>query len=273
MGPRASKVASDTNARRVPGTEMPEESFKLMGRSSLDADNSARDHHLYHNVTTKSDGLYHCPWEGTSSCQHKPEKLKCNYDKFVDSHLKPYRCKIAACADNKFSSTACLLRHEREAHAMHGHGDKPFLCKYDGCERGVTGNGFPRRWNLYDHMKRVHSDPCTSRSAGGSPPPTEKPATGSKKRKQDAITEPSTSDKEAVKRVKTPPVVNQQPSLIEIYHQSEQRLQEAVKQLHDPKSANGMTNLRNASDCIKMMAQTLQKINQATPAMSRTWTE
>lgn len=193
------------------------------------------------------------------------------YSKFVDSHLKPYRCKIAACADNKFSSTACLLRHEREAHAMHGHGDKPFLCKYDGCERGVTGNGFPRRWNLYDHMKRVHNDPCTSRSAGGSPPPTEKPATGSKKRKQDTITEPTTSDKEPVKRVKSPPVVNQQPSLIEIYHQSEQRLQEAVKQLHDPKSANGMTNLRNASDCIKMMAQTLQKINQASPAMSRTF--
>ncbi|TGO48693.1 hypothetical protein BCON_0232g00010 [Botryotinia convoluta] len=269
MGPRASKVASDTNSRRVLGTET-EESFKLMGRSSLDADNSARDHHLYHNVTTQSDGLYHCPWEGNASCQHKPEKLKCNYDKFVDSHLKPYRCKIAACADNKFSSTACLLRHEREAHAMHGHGDKPFLCKYDGCERGVTGNGFPRRWNLYDHMKRVHNDPCTSRSAGGSPPPTEKLATGSKKRKQDAITEPSTSDKEPVKRVKSP-VVNQQPSLIEIYHQSEQRLQEAVKQLHDPKSANGMTNLRNASDCIKMMAQTLQKINQASPAMSRTF--
>lgn len=80
MGPRASKVASDTNARRVSGTEMPEESFKLMGRSSLDADNSARDHHLYHNVTTKSDGLYHCPWEQHASCQHKPEKLKCNYE-------------------------------------------------------------------------------------------------------------------------------------------------------------------------------------------------
>lgn len=80
MGPRASKVASDTNARRVPGTEVPEESFKLMGRSSLDADNSARDHQLYHNVTTHSDGLYHCPWEGTSACQHKPEKLKCNYE-------------------------------------------------------------------------------------------------------------------------------------------------------------------------------------------------
>ncbi|QSZ29345.1 hypothetical protein DSL72_003859 [Monilinia vaccinii-corymbosi] len=272
MGPRASKVASDTNARRVSGSEMPEESLKSMGRSSLDADNSARDHALYHNVTTRSDGLYHCPWEGTSGCQHKPEKLKCNYDKFVDSHLKPYRCKIAACADNKFSSTACLLRHEREAHAMHGHGDKPFLCKYDGCERGVTGNGFPRRWNLYDHMKRVHNDPCTSRSAGGSPPPTEKPATGSKKRKQDALTEPSTLDKEAIKRVKTPPVVDQQPSLVEIYHQSEQRLQEAVKKLHDLKSASAMTNLRNASECIKIMAQTLQKVNQAAaPAMNRTF--
>lgn len=80
MGPRASKVASDTNARRIPGSEMPEESFKLMGRSGLDADNTARDHHLYHNVSTKSDGLYHCPWEGNPQCQHKPEKLKCNYE-------------------------------------------------------------------------------------------------------------------------------------------------------------------------------------------------
>lgn len=159
---------------------------------------------------------------------------------------------------------------------MHGHGDKPFLCKYEGCERGVTGNGFPRRWNLYDHMKRVHNDPCTSRSAGGSPPPSEKPATtsGSKKRKQDAIADSSSTDKETIKRIKTPavPVTQpQQPSLVEIYHQHEQRLQEAVKSLHDYKNANAMTNLRNASDCIKMMAQTLQKINQAAPAISRTF--
>jgi hypothetical protein len=40
---------------------------------------------------------------------------------------------------------------------MHGHGEKPFLCTFEGCERGVPGNGFPRHWNLCDHMKRAHN--------------------------------------------------------------------------------------------------------------------
>jgi hypothetical protein len=40
---------------------------------------------------------------------------------------------------------------------MHGHGEKPFLCTFKGCERGAPGNGFPRHWNLCDHMKRVHN--------------------------------------------------------------------------------------------------------------------
>lgn len=39
---------------------------------------------------------------------------------------------------------------------MHGHGDRPNLCIYPGCDRGVLGNGFPRKYNLLDHMKRVH---------------------------------------------------------------------------------------------------------------------
>ena len=39
---------------------------------------------------------------------------------------------------------------------MHGHGERPHLCYYPGCERGIPGNGFPRRYNLFDHMKRVH---------------------------------------------------------------------------------------------------------------------
>jgi hypothetical protein len=41
---------------------------------------SARDHELYKNVTVQADGLFHCPWEGTANCNHKPEKLKCNYE-------------------------------------------------------------------------------------------------------------------------------------------------------------------------------------------------
>ena len=39
---------------------------------------------------------------------------------------------------------------------MHGHGSKPHLCTYPDCERSLPGNGFPRRYNLFDHMKRVH---------------------------------------------------------------------------------------------------------------------
>src|SRR5277367_5839042 len=97
--------------------------------------------------------------------------------KFVDSHLKPYRCKVKACENAHFSSTACLLRHERDVHAMYGHGEKHFLCTFEGCERGVPGNGLPRYWNLCDHMKRIHN-------RSPSPPTgTTKPLRGSKKRK------------------------------------------------------------------------------------------
>ena len=39
---------------------------------------------------------------------------------------------------------------------MHGHGDRPHMCKFTGCDRSAPGAGFPRRYNLYDHMKRVH---------------------------------------------------------------------------------------------------------------------
>ncbi|KAH9214584.1 hypothetical protein DL95DRAFT_503077 [Leptodontidium sp. 2 PMI_412] len=144
--------------------------------ANLDLNNTARDHPLYHNVDPQADGLYHCPWEKvtTANCQHRPEKLKCNYDKFVDSHLKPYRCKVSSCQDLRFPSTACLCRHEREAHGLHGHGDKPFLGTYEGCERGLAGNGFSRHWNLRDHMKRTHNDSGNA-DLGRSPNPGASP--------------------------------------------------------------------------------------------------
>ncbi|KAK3357619.1 hypothetical protein B0T25DRAFT_589856 [Lasiosphaeria hispida] len=144
---------------------------------------SARDHFLYKNAYPQADGLFHCPWEGEPTCNHKAEKLKCNYDKFVDSHLKPYRCKVEGCQNARFSSTACLLRHEREAHAMHGHGEKPYLCTYEGCERSQPGHGFPRQWNLRDHMRRVHNDNGTT-AQPASPPPSGPATTSSRGRKR-----------------------------------------------------------------------------------------
>lgn len=92
------------------------------------------------------------------------------FSKHLDSHLKPYRCKVSSCVSVPFSSTACLLRHEREAHGMHGHGEKPHLCHFVDCERSQPGNGFPRRWNLGDHMKRVHEYTGQAYSTGSSSP-------------------------------------------------------------------------------------------------------
>lgn len=40
--------------------------------------NSHREPTLY-EVTPGSDGFCHCPWEGTSFCNHKPENLKASY--------------------------------------------------------------------------------------------------------------------------------------------------------------------------------------------------
>ncbi|OCK84993.1 hypothetical protein K432DRAFT_77345 [Lepidopterella palustris CBS 459.81] len=132
-------------------------SHSSTGQNSLEEAEGklARTHPLY-QAQPGDDDLYHCPNEGEAGCTHKPTKLKCNYDKYVDSHLRPFRCKVQSCVGVQFSSTACLLRHEREAHGMHGHGSKPHLCTYPDCERSMPGNGFPRRYNLFDHMKRVH---------------------------------------------------------------------------------------------------------------------
>lgn len=132
--------------------------------------------------------------------------------KFVDSHLKPFRCKIEACSKQEFSSTACLLRHEREAHGMHGHGDRPHLCFYPGCERGITGNGFPRRYNLYDHMKRVHDHKDEpSKAIQESHVPGSQAQRGSTSRKRRAS---STSDEPAAQRVKVQPMREPIPTMV-----------------------------------------------------------
>jgi hypothetical protein len=83
-----------------------------------------------------------------------------------------------------FSSNACLFRHEREAHGFHGHGDNPHLCLFDGCDRAIPGNGFPRRWNLFDHMKRVHD--YTASESSSSPEDASSMAPSQNNPKKDA---------------------------------------------------------------------------------------
>ncbi|KIW14082.1 hypothetical protein PV08_06863 [Exophiala spinifera] len=118
-----------------------------------------RNNPLY-DAKPDEDGYFRCPMVKEHQCKsHKPTKQKCIYNKYLDSHLRPYRCRFTdkpECEDARFSSNACLFRHEREAHGLHNHGFNPFLCKFLDCDRSREGNGFPRRWNQRDHMRRVH---------------------------------------------------------------------------------------------------------------------
>ncbi|KAF2140469.1 uncharacterized protein K452DRAFT_47028 [Aplosporella prunicola CBS 121167] len=216
-------------------------------RSSEEAEvKLARTHPLYQATTRDDDDMYHCPYEGQANCMHRPTKLKCNYDKYVDSHLKPFRCKNTACINVEFSSTACLLRHEREAHGMHGHGSKPHLCAYPDCERAIPGNGFPRRYNLYDHMKRVHDYTSPAQEPGSPKGGAQAKRPASRKRKSAGSAE-QTNDK----RQKTTAAQTKQANLARQKQDLERErlrndwaermamLQHRLKGLDEPKDIEG----------------------------------
>ncbi|KAL8896288.1 MAG: hypothetical protein Q9192_003170 [Flavoplaca navasiana] len=237
--------------------------------SEVETTTTAREHPLY-QVGPKEDGLYHCPFAGAEDCSHKPEKLKCNYDKHLDSHLKPYRCKLSACSTLAFSSTACLLRHEREAHGMHGHGDKPHLCTYHDCERSIPGNGFPRRWNLFDHMRRVHNHQGQASSPGSTSPtpssassvcPGHSTLTIRKRRTS------STSKGEAMKRTKsnnsTKAIVsanmqgNQLQSMQLVWHQRKAALNARMAAL-DPTDTAALDRIKTDHAMLQNMAMKIR---------------
>lgn len=102
---------------------------------------------------------------------------------------------------------------------MHGHGDRPHLCFYSGCDRGLPGNGFPRRYNLFDHMKRVHDHKEDNSSGLASPEVTAADASGQRKsagRKRKApssATSDSASQRQKTMPQQAPQVMAQNTSL------------------------------------------------------------
>jgi hypothetical protein len=87
---------------------------------------------------------------------------------------------------------------------MHGHGARPHLCHFRDCERAVPGHGFPRRYNLFDHMKRVHQydGPTTEPS-----PPT---MPGQVQRKPTSRKRKASTEETAEKRQKSAKVTAEQ---------------------------------------------------------------
>ncbi|WEW59112.1 hypothetical protein PRK78_004581 [Emydomyces testavorans] len=230
-----------------------------LGAKSKDVTESKnpRDHAFY-SLPTRSDGKYHCPYSsGENPCKHIPTTQKCTYHKYLDSHLKPYRCKVPQCVDAHFSSNACLFRHEREAHGMHGHGENPHLCRFSSCDRSIPGNGFPRRWNLHDHMRRVHDYTCSEKASSpeGSPITCGKiPQTTSKKkdgtiRKRKGVV----AGTQTMKRVRPSQAQSQSHAAMKVAQaHTDQQLQNAEKSYYD---------------CLSEIKQDLGSINPQDPAM------
>jgi len=67
-------------------------------------------------------------------------------------------CTIPSC-QKQFTTTSDTRRHEREVHHLHG-GVSEYRCELCPPEskRGLKGDKpFARKWNLQDHISRVHS--------------------------------------------------------------------------------------------------------------------
>ncbi|OAL69263.1 hypothetical protein A7D00_6725 [Trichophyton violaceum] len=209
-----------------------------------------RDHPFY-SLPPETDGKYYCPFASREKpCSHTPTTQKCAYHKYLDSHLKPYRCKVPQCVDAHFSSNACLFRHEREAHGMHGHGENPHLCHFPACERSIPGNGFPRRWNLHDHMRRVHDYTSSDKASS----PEGSPVTGAAGKKKDSAIRKrkgGSPNSQTMKRVR--PVQSQTAAALKLAQaHSGQQLQNAERSYYA---------------CLAQLQEELKNINPQDPTL------
>ncbi|KAI0552368.1 hypothetical protein F4679DRAFT_87401 [Xylaria curta] len=68
--------------------------------------------------------------------------------------------KLAVCYETslKSKSDQATLPTQTENKIQVTSQEETYLCTYKGCERSIPGKGFPRQWNLRDHLRRVHND-------------------------------------------------------------------------------------------------------------------
>ncbi|ENH98640.1 hypothetical protein COCC4DRAFT_85878, partial [Bipolaris maydis ATCC 48331] len=88
-------------------------------------------------------------------CQGISFDRKCDWNKHMDKHDRPYKCNAKGCEKVQgFTYRGGLGRHEREVHKMHGGTKKSLFCPFADCKR--SGAGFTRKENLTEHIRRVH---------------------------------------------------------------------------------------------------------------------
>jgi len=94
------------------------------------------------------------------SCATDPPTFRrpCEWNKHMDKHDRPYKCSEPGCDKVQgFTYSGGLLRHQREVHKLNVPNKKAFFCPYPNCNRySGTGNGFTRKENLNEHIRRRH---------------------------------------------------------------------------------------------------------------------
>ncbi|KAK5662995.1 hypothetical protein OQA88_6409 [Cercophora sp. LCS_1] len=107
-------------------------------------------------VTKNGDGKFVCTFP---ECTEEVKEFgrKCEWNKHMDKHDRPYKCAADGCEKLPgFTYAGGLLRHEREVHGKHGGPKQSFHCPHLNCKRH-GGKGFSRAENLNEHLRRVHT--------------------------------------------------------------------------------------------------------------------
>jgi hypothetical protein len=147
---------------------------------------------------------------------------------------------------------------------MHGHGEKPYLCSYEGCERSVAGHGFPRQWNLKDHMRRVHNDNGATAQPASPPPSGANTSTRGRKRKNDAQEKQPSQDKSSSRKSATKAAVETAASApkqpephpqIEEWYEHQRALQGFMQGCVQPDDPQTLQYIKDAQEHLNAMGK------------------
>jgi hypothetical protein len=163
---------------------------------------------------------------------------------------------------------------------MHGHGEKPYLCTYEGCERSIAGHGFPRQWNLRDHMRRVHNDNGPTAQPASPPQPGATASARGRKRKSDVqekqpSQEKSNSRKSAHKAAPEPtttapkqPEPVPQPE-IDQWYEHQKALQTFIQGFAQPDDPQTLQYIKEAQEHLNAMGKISHGLTQE--SYRRSW--
>jgi len=145
---------------------------------------------------------------------------------------------------------------------MHGHGEKPYLCTYDGCERSQPGHGFPRQWNLRDHMRRVHNDNGTSAQAASPPPSGTATSSRGRKRKNEVQEKSSSQEKTSSRKSATKAAAEaakaaelQSNAELEAWYEHQKALQSLVQGYSQPDDPQTLQYIKDAQEHLAAMGK------------------